>query len=136
MMEVYQHFLASVITTAGILFLLPGTGILQLAVLGTLGMGAGVLIDLDHFLLARRRTGNWSSLKEAFRCPVKTMTAAGNVFDDGLADEINRLITHGFILVLAVASAAIVNWKLSIVITGNIAVHILLDLYATFIRNS
>lgn len=70
--------------------------------LWTYGVLLSVLIDLDHFVLARLKTGDWSHLRRALVHPIWTLTSTKEVFPD-VSMKLERLTSHvivGGILVL------------------------------------
>lgn len=90
-----EHFLSSLAATG--LALAPALDRYSaplLVVLAAYGVGLGVFVDLDHFLLARLRVGHWGHLRAALRDPLAAFTDQAGTFDDveGLAFE--RLLSH------------------------------------------
>lgn len=71
--------------------------------LWTYGVLLSVLVDLDHFVLARLKTGHWSHLRRALAHPTWALTSTKEVFPD-VGMKLERLTSHvlvGGILVLA-----------------------------------
>lgn len=67
------------------------------------GVLLSVLVDLDHFVLARLKTGDWSHLRRALAHPTWALTSTKEVFPD-VGMKLERLTSHvlvGGILVLA-----------------------------------
>lgn len=55
-----------------------------------------VFVDLDHFVVARSRTGDWSHLRRALADPVGAFTDQDAVFA-GMAIGYERLLTHALL---------------------------------------
>ncbi|MCL7418147.1 MAG: hypothetical protein M8354_09950 [Halalkalicoccus sp.] len=71
--------------------------------LWTYGLLLSVFIDLDHFVIARAKTGSWSYLTRALRHPVWAFSEQESVFPD-VEMKLDRLASHVLIgggLVLA-----------------------------------
>ena len=67
------------------------------------GVLLSVFVDLDHFVLARLKTGDWSHLRRAATHPTWALTSTKEVFPD-VSMKLERLTSHvivGGILVLA-----------------------------------
>lgn len=61
--------------------------------LWTYGLFLSVFIDLDHFLIARARTGDWSHFTKAARNPEWAFREQEQVFPD-LEIRVERLVSH------------------------------------------
>ncbi len=61
--------------------------------LWTYGLLLSVFIDLDHFLIARVKTGDWSHLVRAVCDPIWAFTEQESVFPD-VEISLDRLATH------------------------------------------
>lgn len=60
------------------------------------GLLLSVFIDLDHFVIARAKTGSWSYLTKALRHPIWAFTEQGAVFPD-VEMRVERLASHALI---------------------------------------
>ena len=61
--------------------------------LWTYGVLLSVLIDLDHFAIARLKAGNWSHLRRALARPTWALTNTKEVFPD-VSMTLERLASH------------------------------------------
>lgn len=90
------------------------------------GLLLSVFIDLDHFLIARAKTGSWSYLTRAVRRPVWAFTEQGEVFPD-VGMKLERLVSH-----VAIGSALVVLFRplsrlLAVFSAGIVSAHVLAD---------
>lgn len=126
-----NHFLVSV--AVGAVFALAYGFSLVDGVVAILGSGIlGVGIDLDHFLIARIRTGSWDSLGYVVREPVPALTDQRTIFDESDVGKIPRLLSHTVLAGAIVGSLALVvpTWAL---LAGLVLYfHVLGDLLADF----
>lgn len=103
----------------------------ELVVLIIFGTITGVLIDLDHFLIARINNGNWNILRKALRNPV-TISRDWSEFIHPTKDipPEQRLASH---LVLIPAISLITYYfspSSGIFISVILATHLVCDIYA------
>jgi hypothetical protein len=69
----------------------------RIALLGY-GLLLSVFVDLDHFLIARLRVGDWSHLRRSLADPVWAFTEQEEVFDDLDEDiDFERLVSHALL---------------------------------------
>ncbi|ADJ13603.1 hypothetical protein [Halalkalicoccus jeotgali] len=95
--------------------------------LWTYGLLLSVFIDLDHFVIARLKTGSWSYLTRAVRHPIWAFTEQESVFPD-VRMKLERLTSHvliGGALVLAFRPASRLLATFSAVV---VYAHVLADL--------
>jgi hypothetical protein len=94
-MQSSEHLLVSVpVTGLSLAAVREQCSRVDLVALGLYGVGLGVFIDLDHFLLARLYAGDWYHLTEALADPVGSLTDQGDIFD-GIRDmREQRLLSH------------------------------------------
>ena len=93
-MQSFEHAsLGAVAGAAALLVLRRSSSLASNALLWAYGMFLSVFIDLDHFVIARRKTGDWSHLRAAVAHPVRAFTRQKNVFPD-LWFPVERLLTH------------------------------------------
>ena len=67
----------------------------------------GTAIDLDHFVIARLRAGDWRHLRFAVVNPRAAFVDQDRLFDDGDVGELTRLTSHvliGGLLVVVLGS--------------------------------
>lgn len=88
------------------------------------GLLLSVLIDLDHFPIARWYAGDWRHLRTALADPLAALVDQAGTFDDLPDFEPLRLGTHLLIGAPLVAGLVIV-WRPAAVVAGiAIAVHL------------
>ena len=91
---------------------------------------AGVGIDVDHFLLARRG-GDWSAVRRCLRDPRIVVLEQEAIFADGEVGAVERLLSHVVIGGIAVPLC----WLWSPYVAGLVAAalyaHVLADLVET-----
>jgi hypothetical protein len=90
-----EHFVASVpVVALALVSIREQCNRTRLALLGAYGLALGVLIDLDHFLIARVRVGDWHHLIDALRNPIEAIVEQEAIFEDVRDMTLQRLLTH------------------------------------------
>lgn len=92
--------------------------------------GAGLLgtaVDLDHFLIARVRTGSWRHFRRCLADPRMGLLEQDEIFEDGDVGTLTRLGTHFVITATLVAALAPVERSLAVAAGVVLAVHVLSD---------
>ena len=92
------------------------------------GTALGVFVDLDHFLIARLKTGSWDPLRFCLQNPIAAVAEQDRIFGSGDVGVLSRLLSHhliGGVLVVATASLSV---PLAIVTGVVLYVHVLCDL--------
>ncbi|PCR90550.1 hypothetical protein CP557_08510 [Natrinema ejinorense] len=92
------------------------------------GTAIGVFIDLDHFLIARFKTGNWSAVRFCLSNPRTAVADQSEIFDPGDVGVLSRLLSHVVVGGLVVAALALVSAPLAIVTGAVLYAHLLADL--------
>lgn len=87
----------------------------------------GTAIDLDHFVIARLRTGDWSSLRFALSNPRAGLLEQDRIFAEGEVGARARLVSHVAIGSLLVAVVWTVDPFLALVSGMVIGVHLACD---------
>jgi len=89
------------------------------------GVALSVLVDLDHFVIARAEVGDWRHLRRVVADPTLVLFRQEELFEIGFARE--RLASHvviGAVLALAwVALAPVV----AVVTVAVVAAHVVAD---------
>ncbi|EMA45805.1 hypothetical protein [Halococcus saccharolyticus] len=100
----------------------------QRAALAGYGLSLGVLIDLDHFLLARLRVGDWRHVRNCLRDPKRVFFDQKNLFEGtgGMANL--RLLSHVFIAGPLTVLTGLIDRRLGIMTGAVLYVHVLADL--------
>lgn len=93
-MKSTEHALVgAVVSTIGVLVSGERFSRLEKVLLWSYGVFLSVFIDLDHFVLARHKTGHWSDLFEALSHPKRAFSAPGWLFEE-VQMRIERLLSH------------------------------------------
>ncbi|MFT4932951.1 MAG: hypothetical protein ACI91T_002854 [Natronomonas sp.] len=87
----------------------------------------GTFVDLDHFVIARVRTGSWDALTRCLADPRMALLDQDEIFDPGDVGSAARLATHVLITVALVALLAGPAPGLAVVAGVVLVVHILSD---------
>jgi hypothetical protein len=91
------------------------------------GVFLSVFIDLDHFVLARYKTGNWRWLFEAISHPKKAFSAPEWLFEDvPMASE--RLLSHAVIGSVLTLFLLVITPFVAVFTAIVVCAHIICDL--------
>lgn len=90
------------------------------------GLLLSVFIDLDHFPIARAKTGGWSHFTRAVRHPVWALTDQSKVFPD-VEMALERLVSHVVIGGVLTVLVRPINRIVSTFSAAIICAHILAD---------
>lgn len=94
-MDSTRHFLIGVVVSAAALVpLSASTPTLHLATLFGYGVALSVLVDLDHFFIARVLVGDWRHLRRVLANPLGLFGDQAWVFEDVRRFEDERLLSH------------------------------------------
>ena len=91
----------------------------------------GTAIDLDHFLLARLRAGDWRHLRFAAGNPRAAFLDQDEIFEEGAVGALSRLLSHAVIGGLLVLGLLAVDQFLAVVSALVLYVHGVCDLIAS-----
>ncbi len=92
------------------------------------GTAVGVIIDLDHFLIARVKTGSWEAVRFCLSNPTATIADQSRIFEPGDVGVFSRLLSHIVIGGVAVPVIALASVPLAILTGVVLYVHLLADL--------
>ncbi|MFB1064015.1 hypothetical protein [Natrinema sp. H-ect4] len=92
------------------------------------GTVVGVFIDLDHFLIARLKTGDWDAVRFCLTDPGAAVADQSEIFDPGDVGVLSRLLSHVVLTGIAVPVIAIASVPLAIVTGAVLYAHLLADL--------
>ena len=93
-----------------------------------LALVAGVGIDVDHFLVARLTTGEWTALRRCLANPRLVFLNQDEIFDPDAITELQRLLSHVVVVGVVVPGLALVDPPLSVFVAAVLYVHLLADL--------
>lgn len=101
-----HHLLVSAAAAVALVALLPlGPTPARAAVALAALTGAGVLIDLDHFVVARLVRGDWANARRALGDPRAAVVDQSELFGPGDVRALQRLLSHALLAPVAVAVA-------------------------------
>ncbi len=86
-----------------------------------------MLVDLDHFLIARLKTGRWDAVRFCLANPASGVADQQRIFDAGDVGLLSRLASHLLIVGVAVPLLAVSSVSLAIITGVVLYVHILSD---------
>ena len=128
-MESLEHLvIGSLVSVLAVVVLWETYPATVLAALVCYGVGLSVFVDLDHFVLARLRSGNWAHLRAVLRNPRNAIRGQEWIFADLEDFPRERLLSHAFITVVLVSSLWFVDETLAAFTALILAVHIACDL--------
>jgi len=84
----------------------------------------GIFVDLDHFLIARVRTGDWEALVRCLRSPRIAFLDQDEIFQAGSVGAWPRLGTHVLVTAAVAGALAVVAPALAVAAGVVLAVHI------------
>ncbi|MFC7026628.1 hypothetical protein ACFQJ5_01845 [Halomicroarcula sp. GCM10025324] len=88
----------------------------------------GVAIDVDHFVVARLTTGEWTAAKRCLRNPRLVFVAQDEIFDAGDLYPLQRLLSHHVIGGALVGGLWLVSEPLALFTALVLYAHVLSDL--------
>jgi hypothetical protein len=88
----------------------------------------GVAIDLDHFVVARLTTGEWTAVRRCLRNPRLVVLAQDDIFDPGDLTPLQRLLSHHVIGGALVGGLWVVSEPLAVFTAVVLYAHVLADL--------
>ncbi|MFC7097584.1 hypothetical protein [Halobaculum marinum] len=101
-----HHAAFSAVVAAGLVATLPLGDTLPVAAGWWAALtAAGVLIDLDHFVMARLVRGDWANARRALANPRAAVLDQSALFDPGDLWPLQRLLSHAVIVPVAVLAA-------------------------------
>ncbi len=86
-----------------------------------------MFIDLDHFLIARFKTGTWNALRFCLVNPLAAFTDQDRIFDRGDVGALSRLLSHLLLTGVLVPTLALASLPLAVVTAAVLYVHIVTD---------
>jgi hypothetical protein len=87
----------------------------------------GVLVDLDHFLIARLNTGSWRAVRHGLADPRILFFDQTAIFEDGEVGSLHRLGSHLAITVVLVGGLLVVRPYLALVTVVVLVGHMVCD---------
>jgi|AntDeeMinimDraft_5_1070356.scaffolds.fasta_scaffold10865_3 hypothetical protein len=124
-----EHFLLSLPVVGAVLAAIGDRySSRQRTALAGYGLGLGVLIDLDHFLLARLRVGDWRHVRNCLDEPKRVFFDQDDLFQGTGRMGGLRLLSHVLIAGPLTVLTGIVDRRLGVLTGAVLYVHVLADL--------
>lgn len=95
---------------------------------------AGVLIDLDHFLIARLNTGTWRAVRACLADPSLVFFRQEEIFEEDEVGSHRRLLSHALLGGALVGGLALVDPFLALFTALVLYGHVVSDLLAEAAR--
>lgn len=87
----------------------------------------GILIDLDHFVVARYKTGSWDAVRFCLGNPIAVFTDQDRIFEEGDVGVLSRLLSHLLIGGVLVSILALESVPLAVLTAFVLYVHLVCD---------
>lgn len=116
------------VSFALIAVLWPDAGPVRISTLWTYGVALSVLVDLDHFVVARVVVGDWRHLRRVLANPTGALWGQAWIFEDFDSLELERLLSHALLGGALVAGLWVVTPRLATFTAVLLYVHVLADL--------
>lgn len=128
-----DHLLVSLAVGVGLVFA-PVASDLSPAVVVAVAAVTGTAIDLDHFLVARLKTGSWLAVRRGLARPRRLLLDQSELFADGDVGVLHRLLSHAVLGGVVVPGLLVFDADLALVVGVSLYAHVLTDLVAD-VRN-
>ncbi|RQH03039.1 hypothetical protein [Natrarchaeobius oligotrophus] len=126
-----HHALVSLVVAAALVVVLPAASVAgrsaPAAAVVAYGIALGVFVDLDHFVIARYRTGSWDAVRFCLSNPTAAVVDQTRIFETGDVGVLSRLLSHLAILGVLVPLVAVVDVTLAIVTGVVLYAHVVSD---------
>lgn len=123
-----EHGAISLVVGVGLV--LAGVELLHPLVVVGYATSVGVLIDLDHFVIARYNTGEWRALRYLIEHPRRALTDQSTIFREDDLDAFERLLSHVVLIGVAVPATWLIAPALGLITAVVLYAHVLADLVA------
>lgn len=95
----------------------------------------GVLIDLDHFVIARYNSGEWRAARSLLSNPRRILFDQSKIFERAEVTAIERLLSHVLIVGITVPATWFIDPDLGLLTAVALYAHVLADLIADVRRS-
>lgn len=136
-MEAVEHLTISTLLGIPVAYfaLYPEWDLMMFLFYWAIAIPSGVLIDLDHFLLARINRGSWEDLQNAVRNPADIMIDNQKIMSENALTSSQRYFSHLLIFVTVPYTVRVLGYEMiASVIAVIMMAHILSDVYASVTR--
>ncbi|MEY7847627.1 hypothetical protein AB7C87_00265 [Natrarchaeobius sp. A-rgal3] len=86
-----------------------------------------MFVDLDHFLIARVKTGDWAAVRFCLANPIAAVVDQHRIFDRGDVGVLSRLLSHLVIVGVLVPLLALESVAFAILTGVVLYVHVVCD---------
>ncbi|WP_341850638.1 hypothetical protein [Natronococcus wangiae] len=86
-----------------------------------------MFIDLDHFVIARFKTGTWDPLRFSLVNPFAAFTDQDRIFDRGDVGALTRLLSHLMLTGILVPALALASVSLAVITAVVLYAHVVAD---------
>ena len=86
-----------------------------------------MFVDLDHFLIARLKTGTWDAVRFCLRNPTAAVADQSRIFGHGDVGVLSRLLSHLLIIGVLAPSLSLASVQLAILTGVVLYVHLVTD---------
>ena len=126
-----HHAVVSLVVAGVLSYALPpvvvaGESIPAAVVVGY-GTALGVLVDLDHFLIARLKTGTWDAVRFCLRNPTAAVADQSRIFGHGDVGMLSRLLSHLLIIGALAPALSLASVPLAILTVVVLYAHLVTD---------
>lgn len=120
--------IGAVVSAPLVAWLWPDAGLATGVALWACGVGLSVVVDLDHFLVARLVVGDWRHLRRVLARPTEVLWDQSWIFPEEDLLEVERLLSHALLGGALVAVAWAVAPSLAVYWSVVLYAHVLADL--------
>ncbi|AEH37217.1 hypothetical protein [Halopiger xanaduensis] len=121
----------SLVVAGALAYVLPPIEVAGVSVPAALivayAVALGVFIDLDHFLIARFKTGSWDAVRFCLSNPTAAVADQDRIFGRGDVGVLSRLLSHLLLAGILVSLLALASVPLAILTGAVLYVHIVCD---------
>jgi hypothetical protein len=125
-MKSVEHAAVGAVVSAVAVVFVPGVSLLGQAMLWSYGLLLSIFIDLDHFVIARVKVGDWHHLTDALGDLRVAFIDQELVFPD-VSITVERLLTHLLIGGALVGTLVFVSVPLAVFTAVVLYAHIVCD---------
>lgn len=95
MITIYsKHHLLISVLVGGTIGVFTTNSAIEIVIVVLYSGFVGVFIDLDHFLISRVKTGNWTALLNCIQTPIQSLFYQKGIFREGEVEPSERIVSH------------------------------------------
>lgn len=127
-MKSLEHAAVGAVVSAVAVFFLPESSLLEQAGIWLYGLLLSVFVDLDHFVIARPKVGDWHHLTDALSDLRVAFVDQKQVFPD-VSITVERLLTHLLIGGVLVGGLTFVSVPVAVFTAVVLYAHVVCDTF-------